>query len=141
MTDAEERVIWDVLDLLSGAPSPDGYTLATLVGIRKLDLGRGLTDSVIIIGSVCSLLSLVPCGWDDGGHGGVIAGMFWGYHGVLMEGRDYVSWRSIQHPRMGGMGPVSLIACLRKTGRLAVWRFCGGEEMRRMRRAESGGGV
>ena len=64
MTDAEERVIWGVLDLLSGAPSPDGYTLATLVGIRKLDLGRGLTDSVIIIGSVCSLLSLVPCGWD-----------------------------------------------------------------------------
>ncbi|KAM0699305.1 hypothetical protein Q7P36_001352 [Cladosporium allicinum] len=126
MTDAEERVIWDVLDLLSGAPSPDGYTLARCV---------------IIIGGVVPCFLWYRVGGTNGGHGGVIAGMFWGYHGVLMEGRDYVSWRSIQHPRMGGMGPVSLIACLRKTGRLAVWRFCGGEEMRRMRRAESGGGV
>ena len=57
MTDAEERVIWDVLDLLSGAPSPDGYKLARCLALRKLDLGRGrgLTDSVIIIGGV------VPC--------------------------------------------------------------------------------
>jgi len=26
--------------------------------------------------------------------------------------------------------PCVLIACLRKTGRLAVWRFCGGEDAR-----------
>jgi len=80
--DAEERVIFGhVLDLLSGALfSPDGYTLVTFGTLRLL--GTWSDIIVTVVGGAWWLVCPALLWYRVGGHGGVIAGMFWGFHGV-----------------------------------------------------------
>lgn len=89
MTDAEERVIWECLrSTFWGSPSPDGYTLDTLeVGAGTL--GRDLRYRHHHHRRCYGFIFPAFVWYRAGGWvvvvvvmGGVIAGMFWGFHGV-----------------------------------------------------------